>query len=426
MKNTINISVLCGRDYVAATGKPQVVYSLVELTPAGDNGPRVPANFCLVLDRSGSMEGAKMDSLKKAVEGALARMTPKDRVSIVIFDDEVEVLVPSQPVTDPKEIMGKVTAVIPRGGTQIGQALKKGMEEIDKAVSPDLVNRLLLLTDGQTWGDEGECLAIAKEAGEKGIAITTGGIGEEWNENLLLEIADHSHGDSHWIRKPEEIASCFLSEMDGMRSVVASSAEAVLKLSPGVILNHAHRTQPMISEMTVPKGDHSHTFSLGEVTALRGQSLLFELQVPAKDPGPYRVGQVEISYQPSSSAGAERVTEKADIQVEFSTDAALIAKVNSHVMNLVEKISAFKLQTRALKEAELGNVLMATRKLEAAATRLLDLGEKDLAATARAEAQTLTSTGKMSGKGTKKLAYGTRKLTQKIDPEDFEEKQEKI
>jgi len=422
MKNTINIKVLCGRDYVAATGKTQVVYSLVEMTPAGGNGPRAPANFCLVLDRSGSMEGAKMDSLKKAVEEALAQMTPKDRVSIVIFDDEVEVLVPSQAMTDPKKIVGKVAGVIPRGGTQIGQALKKGMEEIDKAASPDMVNRILLLTDGETWGDEGECLAIAREAGGKGTAIATAGIGEEWNENLLLGIAERSHGDSHWIRKPEEIASCFLSEMAGMRAVLASSAEAILKLSPGVGLTHAHRTQPMISEMTIPRGEHSHTFSLGEVNALRGQSLLFELQVPSRETGPYRVGQVEVSYQPSSSAGTGRVTEKADIQVEFSTDAALIAKVNPHVMNLVEKIGAFKLQTRALKEAELGNVLAATRKLEAAATRLLDIGEKDLADTAREEAKALTSTGKLTGKGTKKLAYGTRKLTQKIDEEIQEKK----
>ncbi len=410
MKKTINVAVQCGRDHLRVSGKPQVEYALVEMTPAGGDGPRAPANFCLVVDRSGSMEGAKMENMKKAVAEALTRMTGSDRMSVVIFDDEVEVLVPSRPVTDPAEIARAVGGIVPRGGTQIGQALRKGMEEVDKTATDGLVSRILLLTDGQTWGDEGECKTVAQEAGEKGISITTAGIGEEWNENLLLEIADLSRGMAHWIRTPEEIASCFQGEMTGMRSVLASSVETVLKLSPGVKVTRAHRTQPMISELPGPGGDGTVAFPIGEVSAPRGQSLLFELQVPPRDAGPWRIGQVEVSYQ---SGG--RVTEKADITVEFSDDPLLVARVNPHVMNLVERISAFKLQTRALKEAELGNVLSATRKLEAAATRLLDLGEKDLADTAIKEARTLTSTGKLTPTGTKKLAYGTRKLTQKLE-----------
>ena len=95
----------------------------------------------------------------------------------------------------------------------------------------------------------------------------------------------------------------------------------------------------------------------------------------------------------------------------FTDDAAKAAKVNAKVMNLVEKVSAFKLQTRALTEAEAGNIAGATQKLQAAATILLDLGENELAKAAQTEIMTLKKTGVLTAAGTKKLEYGTRKLT---------------
>jgi len=88
--------------------------------------------------------------------------------------------------------------------------------------------------------------------------------------------------------------------------------------------------------------------------------------------------------------------------------------VNAEVMNLVEKVSAFKLQTRALTEAGAGNIAAATQKLRSAATMLLDLGENDLAEAAEQEILSLTKTGTLSAAGTKKLEYGTRKLTQAL------------
>jgi Ca-activated chloride channel family protein len=86
--------------------------------------------------------------------------------------------------------------------------------------------------------------------------------------------------------------------------------------------------------------------------------------------------------------------------------------VNPRVANIVEKISAFKLQTIALQEAQAGNVAGATQKLKQAATQLLNLGENELAQAAAQEAQNLQQQGQMSSAGTKRLHYETRKLTQ--------------
>ena len=103
-------------------------------------------------------------------------------------------------------------------------------------------------------------------------------------------------------------------------------------------------------------------------------------------------------------------------QLDFTADAALAKQHDAEVMNIVEKVTAFKLQTKALEDAKMGDVAGASQKLRAAATRLLEMGEQDLAEAALAEAQNLEKSGQMSAYGTKKLRYETRKLTQRLKP----------
>lgn len=416
MAKELNLTALFSRDDVPVTGKEQLVYALLELSPGKAKGGEISANLSLVLDRSGSMEGEKIDNLKQAVKAVVDQLGEDDYLSLLIFDDEVEVILDSQAVLDREAIKRKVDLLIPRGGTQISLGLKQGMEEIKKNYSEQRINRILLLTDGETWGDEEECLNLAQEAEKMGVSITALGIGEEWNENLLLKIAESSGAGSHWIQEPAEILDYFQEEIKAVQSVVVTGMEATVRLSKGVKLQGIHRTQPMISRLEVPQDKQSFSLPLGSLDQERGQSLLIEAILPPRDAGKFRAGQVEVNYDVPGK-GIKQKKLKADIVFNYSTSPS--TWVNAEVMNLAEKISAFKLQTRALKEAELGNVEGATRKLQAAATRLLDLGELELAEATKKEAENLEKLGKMSSTGTKKLQYGTRKLTQKLDMEDL-------
>jgi Ca-activated chloride channel family protein len=416
MAKELNLTALFSRDDVPVTGKEQLVYALLELSPGKAKGGGISANLSLVLDRSGSMEGEKIDNLKQAVKAVVDQLGEDDYLSLLIFDDEVEVILDSQAVLDREEIKRKVDLLIPRGGTQISLGLKQGMEEIKKNYSEQRINRILLLTDGETWGDEEECFSLAQEAEKMGVSITALGIGEEWNENLLLKIAESSGAGSHWIQEPAEILDYFQEEIKAVQSVVVTGMEATVRLSKGVKLQGIHRTQPMISRLEVPQDQQSFSLPLGSLDQERGQSLLIEAVLPPRDAGKFRAGQVEVNYDVPGK-GIKQKKLKADIVFNYSTSPS--TWVNAEVMNLAEKISAFKLQTRALKEAELGNVEGATRKLQAAATRLLDLGELELAEATKKEAENLEKLGKMSSTGTKKLQYGTRKLTQKLEMEDL-------
>lgn len=413
MKNELNIRCVMSKDSVPVLDTEQAVYTLVDIkAKSGTVLGTLPANFALVLDRSGSMDGEKMDNLKEAVGYVVDHLSDTDLISVTIFDDQVETLVPNQPAKNRDEIKARVAGVIARGGTQISDGLKAGMAEVKKGCTKDRINRILLLTDGQTWDDEDACLKFADEAGKQGIAITSIGIGEEWNEKLLLRIAEGSRGNSHWIQNPISILDAFQQEVEGMQSVAAVNLKVTARMGQGVKPVKAYSTVPMIADISRKAVNGSTVaIELGSLDGKKGQAVLIESRVPVRKEGKFRLGQVEVTYD-LPSQGLANQSVKTDLFVTFIADASAVLKVNAEVMNLVEKLSAFKLQTRALTEAEAGNIAAATQKLEAAATVLLNLGEDDLAEAAEREILSLKKTGALTAFGTKKLEYGTRKLTQ--------------
>ena len=415
MKNELNMRCVLSKDSLPITERDQAIYALVEIKACGDARPgSLPANVGFVLDRSGSMDGEKMDNLKEAVGFVADRLGGNDLISVTIFDDQVETLIPSGPLKDRGEIKERLEKLIPRGGTQISDGLRAGLAEVKKGLSKDRVNRVLLLTDGQTWDDEDACRRLADEAAMQGIAITSIGLGEDWNEQLLLQLAERSRGNSHWIQNPIDILDVFRQEVDGLQAVAAVNLKATVRMSPGVRPVKVYATVPMISDLSRTAVNGQNVIAdLGSLDGRKGQTLLIETRVPAQRAGKLRLGQVEITYDmPSRGIKGESI--RTDLAVTFTPDAAAAAKVNADVMNLVEKVSAFKLQTRALAEAEAGNIAAATQKLQSAATVLLDLGEDELSAAAEKEILSLKKTGALTAAGTKKLEYGTRKLTREM------------
>jgi Ca-activated chloride channel family protein len=150
---------------------------------------------------------------------------------------------------------------------------------------------------------------------------------------------------------------------------------------------------------------------LGDLVHGQVNSVVVELMLPPRAAGSFRMAQAELHFTP---VGGTAQVIKQDLLLTFDADAQA-ATYDPRVMNLVEKVTAFKLQTRALAEAELGNTAGATQKLRAAATRLLDLGELELAEKTRQQADQLEQGASMSAETQKELKYATRRLTQKLE-----------
>ncbi len=418
MSEAIQLDVRTNKQTFPASGSNQLVYLLIEAMPTGAVASvQMPLNFSLVLDRSGSMSGAKLKNLKAAANLALEQMSAQDLISVVVFDDKYDVIVESQPVTDLNALQQRIERIRAGGGTKMSLGMKRGLEQLQQGMRADRISRMLLLTDGETFGDEADCRHYGQKAGQHSCAITALGLGDEWNDVLLDEIAQSSGGSSDWIPdgQPEAILKVFRQQVRVAQATVIQNAMMLLRLVPGAVPRAVWRVTPMIEKLGHRAlSDRDVQISLGDMDRQQGQSVLIELLVGPREPGTYRIAQAEINYDVAAlQLSGEKV--KSDILLGFSADPSQTIQSDPYVLNIVEKVTAHKLQTRALDEAAAGNIAGATQKLRAAATRLLELGEDNLAQTALSEAERLEKGQGLSEGGTKKLRYETRKLTQKLD-----------
>ncbi len=417
MANDITLNCRLNKAHLPVMNTQQLVYVLLEALP-GDAMAQVemPLNLSLVLDKSGSMQGQKIENLRQAAKLVVDRLGADDLLSIVAFSDRKYRIADSQPVIKKGDFKAKIDRIRDGGGTAISGGMAQGLAELEKGLDPARVSRMLLLTDGQTFGDEKQCKKLGREAGKKGIVVHALGLGDDWNEDLLDEVAEASGGSADFIDSPDKIVPFFEKAVQSMQDTVVQNARMVLRLSNGITPRQVWQVLPMISNLGYqPLSDRDVQVDLGELEKGQPRSLLVELLVGARPAGTYRVAQAEISYDvPGLGLVGEKV--KADILLELTSDAVKAREYDSEVMNIVEKVTAFKLQTRALEEAKMGNIAGASQKLRAAATRLLEMGEDELAQSALEEAENLEKSGQMTARGTKKLRYETRKLTQRLSP----------
>jgi Ca-activated chloride channel family protein len=417
MANDITLTCRLNKAYLPAMNTQQLAYVLIEAVPGASMAQvQMPLNLSLVLDKSGSMQGKKIKNLREAAKLVVDRLGPQDTISIVAFSDRKYLIAESQPVTDKETLKKQIDRIRDGGGTAISGGMGQGLQELDKELAPDRVSRMLLLTDGQTFGDEKQCKKLAETAGKKGVVVHALGLGDDWNEDLLDDIAQASGGVSDFIDSPDAIVGVFDSAVKSMQDTVVQNAQMVLRLANGVTPRQVWQVLPMISNLGYrPLSDRDVQVSLGELEKAQPRSMLVEMLIGARPAGRYRIAQAEVSYDvPGLNLVGEKV--KADILLDITADAAQTKQYDAEVMNIVEKVTAFKLQTRALEDAKMGDVAGASQKLRAAATRLLQMGEEDLAQSAMEEAENLEKTGQMSARGTKKLRYETRKLTQRLNP----------
>ncbi len=413
MAGEVTLRATLARPYLPAQ-TAQVAYVLIEVQPTQVVAQvRMPVNVGFVLDRSGSMKGEKIERVRQAVSMAIDLLDAQDIASIVIFDHRTEVLVPAAPVTDRRAIKERVARIRDAGGTKIAPAVDRALREINRDRS-GAIRRLVLLTDGQTE-NENECLLRADDAGRLGVPITALGVGQDWNEDLLIEMANRSGGTADYIARPDEITEYFRNTVQKAQSVAVQNATLNLRLVQGITPRAVWQVLPLISNLGYrPLSDREVSVPLGELETGAGRTLLVELLVDQRPAGTYRIGQAEVSYDvPALGRSGEK--NRVDVLLTFTDDPQQLQQVHPGVMNVVEKVSAFKLQTRALQDLAQGDVAGATQKLKSAVTRLLNQGELELAQTMQQEIKNLEQSGQLSSEGQKTIKFQGRKTVRLSD-----------
>lgn len=386
----------------------QAFYVLLEVAPAPDLSiSRLPLNLCLVLDRSTSMQGMRLQQVKEGTRQIIDRLNPEDALSVVVFSDRAEVILPSQKNIDKAMAKSIASTIQPSGGTEMLQGLTTGLQELEKHKANISVNHLVLLTDGQTYGDEQGCLEKADWAGLNQISLTTMGIGSDWNENLLDKMSASSGGTSVYIDSPRKIVDIFKDTIRNLSTVVAREMSMSLNLSNGVTFKEGFQITPYIHRLDI----NADRTILGPLGTGQGKTLLMEFRVQSKvAANENKLMRITVDGDVPGQVN-RRNWEWMDISGNFVSNLDENVEIPSTIITALGKLAIFKMQEKAMEDLENGQISAATQRLETMATRLLNLGETDLARAALLEAGRLARTGDLSAEGRKKIKYGTRSLS---------------
>ncbi|MCS7283701.1 MAG: VWA domain-containing protein [Anaerolineae bacterium] len=456
MRESLSLAWSLNVPAIPVTTQPRLVYLLLEVKGVG--GPAaLPVNLAIVVDVSDSMhirlvteeqfrvlaklgilqevlvDGVpawqsagipeellailprKIDRVQDALRAAVEQLRPGDRFALVAFAGDAVTLIPNSPGSEKRRLLSALEGLdqLQLGDeTRIGRGMRRGLEELRRGTSPGMASRMLVLTDGFTL-DEEECRALAAQAVQQRIPISTMGLGGEFNEELMIPIADQTGGEAYLLERAEDIPRAFAQELQRAQAVQYRNAEVKLRPTAGVEIRAAFRVRPSIAPLETINEGGSYSFPLGDLLAGEESALLVELIVPPRAAGVYRLAQALLACD-DPAGGMAGLKARADIVAEYTADVARAAQEVPQVMHVVEAVSAYRLQARAQADLQAGDVAGATRKLRAAATRLLEMGEAELAAEMERQAADLERSGRADPGRTKKLRYETRKLTQKL------------
>lgn len=408
----IQLRSTLSRSVLPASAEPQLVYVLLELSAQGMPTalPKLPLNLCLVIDRSSSMRGERLQQVKEAAARIVDMLGDDDYFALVTFNDRAEVVVPTQRVRnrgDLKRMLGEVEAA---GGTEMATGMALALQEIQKPLLTRGVSRILLLTDGRTYGDESRCVEIARRAQSRGIGLTALGVGSEWNEDLLETMAARENSRTQYITSAAEIARVFTDEVQRMSSIFAQEVALRVEVRPGALLRSLDRVRPFIAGVqTVEERELVWGASLGDWSGTDPQALLLEVVAPPLGAGDHPLLRLNLRY---NLPGMNLLHQQGELVLRVAVRSAdsVAYEVDATVKHWLERLVAYRLQASAWQDVADGRVEDATRRLQMAGTRLFEAGETELARTVQEEATRLLRSGNASAEGRKRIKYGTRGL----------------
>src|ERR1700722_8980722 len=257
MAEPLSFDALASSEYVLSTAENFVLYVLLEAIAtgvSGGGGNRLPLNLGVVLDRSGSMyDERRLEFVVEAVKFLADNVAPDDKVAVVAFADKAQVIVRPEQIHDKgavRRALEDIDLLEIGGGTQMALGMRAAIDEVKKNLAPNRLNRVLVLTDGQTY-EETACIDLASQNRDQ-MSFSAMGVGVEFNEKLLMRIAQDSHGKYHFIGNAQEVPGIFEDEVAGWRAVPLRNGKSDVTLSQGVQVRGAFRARREISGLGAP------------------------------------------------------------------------------------------------------------------------------------------------------------------------------
>lgn len=397
-------------------GREQTVDMLIRITPPAlspdpSSRPnwkgRPDLNLSLVLDRSGSMEGEKMIRAREAAMFCVDQMLPSDRLSVVTFDDRIDLLFPSEPVTNKQSMKDLIARVTARGSTALHEAWVRGGLTVSERMLDQGINRVVLITDGLAnvgITNTDEIVTQAMGLYQRGVSTSTIGIGADFNEDLLMPMAQSGGGNAWHVVEPNDMQQIFQVELEGLIAQFAHTVSLSLVPADGV------RIVDVLNDFDLTE---TGRYRLPNLQAGSPLDIVVQLKVGAEEIGTQmRLLDLRLGFTPQDAKNAEVL--KQAHTVEFASRSEVDSSpVNHEVIKAVQFLMNARARNEAMKRMDQGDYAGAQDVLVNAvsATRVACASFASMPAVMEELAALQETTGSLTDRlkdkmSRKKLAYG--------------------
>jgi Ca-activated chloride channel family protein len=302
------------------SGAPQEVVVKIDLTAAGHKKKlkRTPLNLAVVLDRSGSMTGAKIEKARQAAMGLVDQLAPGDVFSLLAYSDHAEVLVPAQELEDKEAVKSRISRIRPGGSTALHAGVELGATQIQRHLSSRKINRVILLSDGLANvgpSSPRDLRQLGHALSERGISVSTIGVGDDYNEDLMAGLAEASDANYYYVKDTERLPEIFARELGELVTVAAREVRIEITCPKGV------KPIGLIGRPEVFTGQKA-SVQLSQLAFEQNRYLFLRCLVNEPQP---EVAAVTVRYTDELNGGIETFL-SSRATVRFTEDKAVVAK----------------------------------------------------------------------------------------------------
>lgn len=327
---------------------------------------RVPINVAIVLDKSGSMSGQKIQKAREAAIMAVQRLDPNDIVSVVTYDSTVRVVVPATKAADKTLIIDAIRRVAPGGNTALFAGVSKGADELRKFLDRNRVNRLVLLSDGLANvgpSAPGDLQNLGAGLSRQGMTVTTLGLGSDYNEDLMQSLASASDGNHLFIERPQDLKKSFDLEFGDVMAVVAQDVDVQIVCADGI------RPIRVLGRDADIVGQKIST-RINQLISNHEKSILLEIELPPGETGSARpVCEATVRYRNLETQNTDTLS--ASTRVRFVATAAEAKRtIDRDVMVRAVQLVSNETNRQAVVARDQGDLDKARQMLQDNATWL--------------------------------------------------------